>query len=313
MEWLSLILSLPSDSATLRMRVWRTLKATGAATLRDGVYLLPELGSHKAFFEDIAAEALASGGTAFVVQMTEPTDGQFIALFNRSEEYRQLLHDVDALGNSLTETPAESQKQVRKVRKAFVALSEIDFFPGEHRLQVEAALSTLEKKIIRLLSPDEPLAANGEVPLLKLSDYQKQTWATRQRPWVDRLASAWLIQRFIDPHARIIWLPSPAECPSNAIGFDFDGAQFSHVGALVTFEALLASFQLENAGLSRLASVIHFLDVGGIQPPEAAGIEQVLAGLRDTMSDDDHLLAAASSIFDGLLITYQKSKESTAS
>jgi hypothetical protein len=93
----------------------------------------------------------------------------------------------------------------------------------------------------------------------------------------------------------------PSDCPSDALGFDFDEATFSHVGNRVTFETLKDSFELDAPGLNRLASLVHYLDVGGIQPIEAAGIERVLAGLRETIIDDNHLLNAAGAIFDGLL------------
>lgn len=117
--------------------------------------------------------------------------------------------------------------------------------------------------------------------------------AERQRPWVDRLASAWLVRRFIDPQARIHWIASPQECPADALGFDFDGATFSHVGSRVTFEVLLASFGLEQPALARLGLLVHYLDVGGIEPAESAGVESILAGLREALCDDDQLLAAA--------------------
>lgn len=305
-KWLSLILSLPSDSTTLRMRAWRALKSAGAATLRDGVYLLPAQDNLRDAFDDIAAEALAAGGTAYVVQLEEPSEGQFTSLFDRSEEYRQLLQDIEALNASASDTPSDTQKQTRKLRKSFATLSKIDFFPSQAKQQVETALTTLEIKVARLLSPDEPLPTLNDIRLLNHEDYKERIWATRCRPWVDRLASAWLIQRFIDPKPRFLWLAAPSDCPSNAIGFDFDGAEFSHAGGLVTFETLIASFRIENAGLRRLAAVIHFLDVGGVQPPEAAGIEKVLSGLRDTLTNDDQLLAIANGIFDGLLSAYQK-------
>ena len=98
---------------------------------------------------------------------------------------------------------------------------------------------------------------------------------------------AWLIRRHIDEDARILWLASPAECPDSALGFDFDGARFSHAGAKVTFENLVTAFGLQSKGMDRLGAIVHFLDVGGVQPPEAAGVEQVLAGLRATIADDD--------------------------
>ncbi|MCJ9712123.1 chromate resistance protein, partial [Bordetella hinzii] len=132
------------------------------------------------------------------------------------------------------------------------------------------------------------------------------TWATRARPWVDRLASAWLIRRRIDKDARILWLASPADCPRTAVGFDFDGASFSHVGAKVTFEHLAAAFGLQSRAIDRLGAIVHFLDAGGVRPAEAAGVEQILAGLRATVADDDQLLALASGVFDGLLASFEK-------
>jgi hypothetical protein len=115
-----------------------------------------------------------------------------------------------------------------------------------------------------------------------------------------------LIRRFIDPQARILWLDAPGDCPADALGFDFDGATFSHVGSRVTFEVLIESFALTQPALARLGLLVHFLDVGGIQPPEAAGVESVLAGLREGISDDDQLLAAALAIFDGLLASFNR-------
>jgi hypothetical protein len=167
-------------------------------------------------------------------------------------------------------------------------------------------LQELENAIHRKLSPDEPHAVTGKMPHFSIADYQGRAWATRARPWADRLASAWLILRFIDPEARILWLVSADDCPTNALGFDFDGAAFSHIGGKVTFEVLLAGFNLASPPLGRLASIIHFLDAGGVQPSEAQGIEQVLTGLCETITDDDQLLATACLVFDGLLATFEK-------
>lgn len=170
-------------------------------------------------------------------------------------------------------------------------------------------MQELETAVSRALSTDEPHSRDLPITLLSPGDYQGRAWATRKRPWVDRLASAWLIRRFIDPKARILWLDQPQDCPADALGFDFDDAAFSHVGNRVTFETLQASFALRQPGLDRLAALVHYLDIGGIQPAEAAGIERVLAGLRETISHDDHLLAAASAIFDGLLAEFVKEEQ----
>ena len=150
-------------------------------------------------------------------------------------------------------------------------------------------------------------AVRGAISALNIADYQGRTWATRAKPWVDRLATAWLVRRFIDPQARIIWLKSLKDCPKDALGFDFDGAQFSHVGTKVTFEVVATSFGLQDQALQRLGLLVHYLDVGGVQPAEAVGVEAALEGLSSTITDDDQLLTLASAIFDGLLTTFQKS------
>lgn len=306
-NWLSLITSLPTENSTARMRAWRTLKASGAAVLRDGVYLMPERDACRNKLDSVAADVLAGGGIAYVLRVEEPEAANFAALFERREDYAALLVDITTTREALNaETAPDALKQARKLRKAFTNLAETDFFPGEAGKQAAAALQDLELATAQTLAPDEPRPVNSAIPRLNPADYQQRTWATRQRPWVDRLASAWLIRRCIDPQATFLWLDSPADCPAKALGFDFDGAAFSHVGARVTFEVLLASFGLEHGALKRLGALVHFLDVGGIQPPEAAGIENVLLGLRETLSDDDQLLASASSLFDGLFAAFDK-------
>lgn len=306
MKLLALILSSPTENATSRMRAWRALKASGAAVLRDGVYLMPERDTCRATLEAVAADVLADGGTAYLVRLEEPEGANFVALFDRSEDYTALLADLTQMRVALTSDAAHAAlKQARKLRKVFANLAEIDFFPGEAHKQTDAALQDLDLAVARLLSPDEPHPVEGAISLLQISDYQGRTWATRGRPWVDRLACAWLIRRFIDPRAGLLWLASPLDCPADALGFDFDGATFSHVGARVTFEVLLASFSLESPTLRRLGQLVHYLDVGGVQPPETAGVKSVLAGLREAIVDDDRLLAAASSVFDGLLGSFE--------
>lgn len=307
MHFVALILSLPTENATVRMRAWRTLKASGAAVLRDGVYLMPEDARYRSTFDAVAADVRSGGGAAFVLRIEEPEGGNFVRLFDRSEDYAALLADVSKVREALTaSTGLEILKQTRKLRKAFDSLLAVDFFPGEARKQVDTALQKLELSVARVLTPDEPHSIDGAISKLKISEFKGRTWATRRRPWVDRLACAWLIRRFIDPQACILWLETVNDCPFNAVGFDFDGATFSHVGSQVTFEVLLASFDLEQSGLRRLGALVHHLDIGGIQQPESAGLECVLAGLRETITDDDQLLTTACEVFDGLLAIFQQ-------
>ena len=158
-------------------------------------------------------------------------------------------------------------------------------------------------------SPDEPHAAHGGIPRRERKDYRGRTWATREHLWIDRVCSAWLIRRFIDPKAKFLWLKRPKDRSKRAVGFDFDGAEFSHVDAKVTFEVLLMSFGLDrDPGLVRLAGLVHHLDVGGIPVAEAAGFAAIMAGARVLQQDDDLLLKSIAPVLDCLYATYSESK-----
>ena len=313
MSFLALFVSLPTKASTGRMRVWRSVKAQGCATLRDGVYLLPDSADSAATLGEVAAQAVEVGGSGQVYRLSGCDEAQkaaLRALFDRGEEYASIAEEIKALGRNLASPDgADAMRKLQPLVRRFEQVNRIDFFPGEAQRQTLSLLDDLRDAITRRMSPDEPTARQADVPRLDRADYQGRTWATRARPWVDRLASAWLIRRCIDPQAKLLWLMTPSDCPADALGFDFDGATFTHVGARVTFEVLLASFGLETPALQRFGALVHFLDVGGVQPPEAAGIEGALAGLRDTILDDDQLFALASHIFDGLLASFVKGQK----
>ncbi|MCF8007716.1 MAG: chromate resistance protein [Methylovulum sp.] len=313
MKWLLLIMSLPTDNAAIRMRVWRAVKASGAAVLRDGVYLLPKHDNCRLSFEAIAVEVQSGGGTSNLLHVEALDEVDFCRLFSRQEAYLAVLAEAHKISDALilSNNAIEALKQLRKLRKTYAALVEIDYFPEAAQQQTDAALTELEQRANQMRAPDEPHAVNAAIPPLSISDYQAQTWATRRRPWVDRLASAWLIRRFIDPKARFIWLETINDCPAEALGFDFDGATFSHSGSRVTFEVLIASFSLDAPGLKRLAALVHYLDAGGLQTPEAIGVEAVLAGLSNAVTNDDQLLDSASVVFDSLLLAFEKGEKPT--
>lgn len=305
MLWSLLILSLPTENATARMRCWRALKTCGAAVLRDGVYLLPAGDPHASALDSIAADLRRHGGTARLLQV-EHDGADFIPLFDRGAEFGALLTELGAARASLTSTTALGVvRHCRKLRRSFEQLLAIDFFPGEAQQQACAALQALDDAARRVLSPDEPHTVQARIEPLDPHDYQGRVWATRERPWVDRLACAWLIRRFIDHQARFVWLKAQAKCPKSAIGFDFDGARFSHTPNRVSFETLLASFGLETPALLRLGLLVHGLDVGGVLPSESAGVERVLAGMREAITDDDQLLQVAASVFEGLYTAFE--------
>ena len=271
---------------------------------------MPDQETCRATLDAVAADVQSAGGTALVLRTEAPEGVSFPKLFDRTDDYAALLAGIAKANDELAvDSVANVLKQARKLRKTFTGLADIDFFPGEARRQVEVALQELELGAAQVQSPGEPHPVERNIPHLAINDYQGRVWATRCRPWVDRLASAWLIRRFIDREARLLWLNAPADCPSDALGFDFDGATFSHVGTRVTFEVLMASFGLNSPALLRLGAIVHFLDVGGVQPLESTGIESVLAGLCESIADEDQLLTVAGGVLDGLLVSFEKARQ----
>jgi hypothetical protein len=314
-SWLLLIASLPASGATARMRLWRSIKALGCAAVRDGAWLLPESAAHAAALGDLAELCNREGGSAFLVNLSPRSradEESFIALFDRSADYADLSARLSQAKKSLASLNAgDIARTVKRLRKELDAVQRIDFFPGQASLAIGAAWSDFDEAANAVLSADEPHAEERQIARLAGSDYQGRTWATRRHLWADRVASAWLIRRFIDRDARFLWLDSPADCPPHALGFDFDGAAFTHVGDKVSFEVLLASFGLDaDRGLSRIAAVIHALDVGGQPTPETTGFEAILSGARSRLEDDDDFLEEMGRVLDSLHVHYGKESAS---
>lgn len=314
-DWLMFLIREGPTSGAGRSRVWRGLKALGAAVLRDGVYLLPGGPETYENLAELQGAVLEDGGSAavFVIpsNMNAVATGGFRALFDRSEAYEELISAAtrftsDVFG--MKQAEVEIRRVLRALQRELAIIWNIDYFPSALRERAKAAVGTAEDAFAARFSPGEPHAEARLVLRLDPADYQEKTWATRHRLWVDRVASAWLIKRKIDEHPQFEWIASPADCPEHALGFDFDGAAFSHVGGLVTFEVLLHAFRLDgDVALRRLAAMVHALDAGdGLPSPEAAGFEAVLTGARDTSADDDALVAAMFPVLDLLYAGFQR-------
>jgi hypothetical protein len=308
--WLTLIISLPGRRGTARMRVWRALRAAGAAVLRDGVYLLPAAPRSRDVLEEQAQAVRAAGGSAQVlrIEVEREQELEFRTLFERGGDYAQLLDRIQTLQAQLRRRrPPDATRRAQVLRRELETVRVTDYFPGPAAEQVQEAMHELESSVRSLTSPGEPHNRTGVIEKRSPAQYRGRTWVTRARPWVDRLASAWLIRRFIDPKAKFLWLKDIKRCPKNALGFDFDGATFSHIGARVTFEHLLASFGLEqDTALVHVGRMVHCLDVGGAPVPEAQGLAAILTGARARLGNDNQLLAEASRVFDHLYRSCQE-------
>ncbi len=304
-DWLLLTATLPTNPSALRVRVWRGLKATGAAALREGVYLLPAAAPTAAALWEIEKAIREAGADAHLLVVRARDDAQardFRARFDRRELYLELLQSIKETRARIRKSDAPAlRKALRSLDQQFAAIRASDFFPSSENEKAAAALAALRREIEAALSPGEPMARASRLVSLDRAAYQKKKWATRKRPWIDRLATAWLIKRFIDRAPRFVWIDSAKKCPKDAIGFDFDGATFSHVDDKVTFEVVLHSFGLAgDPALRRLGELVHFIDVGGIPVDAAAGVETMVRGLQARHADDDALLAAALPVFDSL-------------
>ena len=313
----ALILSLPTRNSTVRMRAWRALKDSGCGVLRDGVYVLPASATASAALGEVESDIRSSGGFAMKVELHLKTDEQrthLRGLFDRSPEYAVLLDQIKVARASLRRLgPRKAQTSVDRLQRQFDKLAAMDFFPGAAKAQATDAISTLKRDYREIYARGEPRVSRRRLRPADRAKYQSRTWATRKDPWVDRLASAWLIRRFIDPAARFVWLDRPSSLPRKAVGYDFDGAEFTHVGNRVTFEVLMETFGLDrDPALAAIGASVHFLDVGGAPAADAKGLETVLKGVKEKARNDDAVLAEAMRIFDHFYSAYADRKTASA-
>jgi len=310
----ALVLSLPAHNSTVRMRVWRALKDTGCGVLRDGVYVLPEGAGAAKALPAIESDIRAAGGFAMTVglQLKTAQGSAVRKLFDRGADYGALMTTIRAARKALPRLGhRKAQTAVARLERSFERLAAIDFFPGQAKRQAAQAIAELKHGLREAYTRGEPRAAKKHLRLVDATKYRQRIWATRQRPWVDRLASAWLIKRFVDREARFVWIERSRQRPRRAIGFDFDGADFTHVGNRVTFEVLLASFGLDHdPALAALGAVVHFLDIGGVPVADAKGVETLLRGIKQKTRSDDALLAEAMRIFDHFYSAYATASRS---
>lgn len=308
-KWLVFVVSIPTSNTTLRMRIWRALKALGCAVLRDGVYLLPAGRGLRQSLRVHAEEIKNGGGNGYLLNVsTNSTEEkqQFQSLFDRSNEYREQADKISAFRDAYpTLEAAAARRQLKLLRRDLESITRTDYFPNPLRFDVEDLLAEVETAFLSSQTPRAGDASEENIAAREHQDFQARIWATRKRPGTDHLASAWLIQRFIDPDAHFKWLTEGATCPAHAVSFGFDGAEFRPICNLATFEILLASFGLEgDAGLVRIGTIVHCLATGTLEVAEATGVERILKGVLRSYKDHDTLLAETSRLFDLLYAGY---------
>lgn len=305
-SWLLLLYALPTRHGSRRVGLWRTLKKIGAVSLKTSASLLPDTPGHYERFQWLAKQIRDDGGEAVVVRTAEiegMNSRQIHATFNeaRAEDYSELIVELTALLSANRHRPNPAfGPALERLHRRLVEIQQTDFFSCP---RAQDALM-LFGKAERLCSPG---AKSAKIQRAKIAAYRNKTWLTRPRPEIDRVASAWLIKRHIDPHARFVFAAKPAQHPA-AIPYDMVDVEFTHNGDDCTFETLLKRFGLTDRTLQRLGEMIHEADLndGKFVAVEAIGIDRMLKGLGHLGWSDDQILQHGFVSFDAL---YARCKE----
>ena len=300
-EWLLIFYSVPSHPVSNRMKIWRKLAKAGAVQLKGAVYILPATEEHEEFCQWLIGEVKSMGGDGAFVRTADVrtmTDAEIRRLFTAQadQEYHRIEKSVEVLERRVQSirkgTKSEGGKRLSaeavKFTKELEEVGRRDYFQASRgqalrkRVQaLEAGLREVGKK-----APEKAIP----ITLKRAHDFQGKAWATRKNPFVDRMASAWLIKRFIDPKAAFTFIDERdvASLDAATVAFDMRSAAFTHVGDLCTFEVLVRSFGIRDKAVRKIAEIVHDLDVKDDKygRPETSGIEDILAGIRKTAKND---------------------------
>lgn len=305
--WLLLVHQLPTRPVSVRVRTWRRLQQLGAVAVKNSVYALPNRADTREDFEWVRAEIVAAGGQATVFQAStidrvSSDDLREAFRRDRQQDYRALIQAVDRLTRDATgkrrpRDPRALAKSVRTWRERLVQIEALDYFTAPGREEARAALHRLEA-----LVGGTPAAAIETPPALDPAAFQHRRWLTRPRPGIDRIASAWVIRSFVDPHATFAFGEPGAPRKAGTLTFDMFEGDFTHEGDRCTFEVLCAQFGLKDARLSDVAELVHDLDLkdGKYGRAEAPLLGTLVEGLRQTEDDDQELLARGIALFEAL-------------
>lgn len=318
--WLLFFYSAPSKPVSNRMKIWRKLIGAGAVQMKGAVYILPFNDEHYEFLQWLVSEVAGmkgEAGFASVERVETMKDAEIRDLFNeqRSKAYHPVGKGIDELERKLSSIQKGSKtqniksifEQLSRLTKDFEDIHTVDFFSTSEGTALQQRIKRVRSQVNEL-SGTEMTGEKPKVIVLKLiGDYKGKIWMTRKRPFVDRMASAWLIKRFIDRNAVFDFID---EKDMETIGkgyvtFDIRGGEFTHAGDLCTFEAMVKAFRLKDKALRKITEIVHELDMkdGKYAVPEARGIEGILAGLRKSVKDDAELLEKGMAVFEMLYIS----------
>jgi hypothetical protein len=290
--WLLLVFSLAKKGASLRVTVWRKLQRYGALPLGNSGYFLPNTEENRERFEWLATAVRIEGGEASVLEVQSIDNCSFARMKKRfsdarDRDYRELLKDLRNPGS------AKQSSRITRLRQRFQDIVSIDFFGSSLRKQVEQALNSLKASETKSVAP--------EIANVSPAEYRNRVWVTRPRPGIDRVTSAWLIRKFIDPKAKFAFAPEDKK-PAKAVPFDMYEGGFGHRGEDCTFETLLKVFHIRDKKVLVMAEVVHDADLFDERfgRKEGFGIDEVMKGWAREGLSDQELLRRGMQLTDGL-------------
>jgi hypothetical protein len=305
---LLLLVGVPPTPSSLRVRVWRRLRLLGAVALKRSAYLLPDTPERYEDFQWLAQEIQRGGGDATLIRVQEIENvsaDNVVRLFQEPRDrdyrllavrYRKVLQTLDRKSEA---TSARVHDELARLARDHQRIRDIDYFDAPGGAEVRRIEEALAMRTRRSES-----AGHEGRPTIDLTKLRGRRWVTRPRPHIDRIASAWLVKRFIDPDAQFVFAP-PAEFPEDAIPFDAPGVELSHQGEDCTFETLVKRCRLRDRRLLRLAELVHEADLrdGKYPHEEARGLDVAVRALLAASPDDHQVLAQGMALFEGLYAT----------
>lgn len=320
--WLLFFYSLPSKPVGNRMKIWRKLSQIGAVPFKGSVYILPDNEENHEYFQWLVAEVISregEGAFARVERIESLENRELIALFDhyREKDYRLVEDRVETLEREIANLKkwggSEKNKKLiedlSRLSKEFEAVRRVDFFSSKKGTSLEIKMKAIHNDI-KTLSTKEIKKPEKLISPKDRKDYQRRIWVTRKRPYADRMASAWLIRKFIDKRA--VFEFNEEDGITNhrdvSVPFDMKNGEFTHHGDLCTFEVLIKAFGLKDKALNKLAEIVHEIDLKDEKhrAPEAKGVEEIVKGIRKTVTEDGEMLEKGMALFEMLYASKTK-------
>jgi hypothetical protein len=315
--WLLLVHQIPPKPSYLRVKIWRHLQRIGAVALKNTVYVLPHGDESLEHFQWLLREIAAGRGDGTIIEarmVDGMSDAEVEALFTqaRGADYDELAKQARALEARLPrrklgeEARSAAGAELARLERRLAEIAAIDFFAAPGREAVQGVMDQLARRL-----RGEVVAAQRP-PTWSRSRVRGRTWVTRAGVKVDRIASAWLIRRFIDPAARFRFVVAKGHRPARGeLRFDMFEAEFTHEGDRCTFEVLLQRFGLPDRALTEIGEIVHDLDVkdGKFGRGDAEGVGRLLDGLCLSLDDDEARLERGGALFDDLHRSFQRRRK----